>query len=79
MRLDDRYLALRRLADYAGLSVRTLRNYLSHPACPLPYYRVGGKILVRQREFDTWMIQFQARSTGVDIDAIVNDVIQGLR
>src|SRR3989441_6805490 len=42
----DPFLSLRALAGYAGLSVRTLREYLDQPTRPLPHYRVGGKILV---------------------------------
>jgi hypothetical protein len=40
--------ALRALASYSGLSIRTLRGYLSHRAHPLPHYRVGGKVFVRR-------------------------------
>lgn len=35
-RLDDAYLPLKALAIYSGLSVRTLRGYLAHPAHALP-------------------------------------------
>ena len=45
----DPFLPLRALAAYAGLSVRTLRQYLDLPPDQaLPCYRVGGKILVRR-------------------------------
>ena len=50
--VDDRYLSLRSLATYAGLSIRTLRGYLGRRHAPLPHYRIGGKILVRRSEFD---------------------------
>ena len=49
------YLPLRALAAYSGLSVRTLRGYLSHSSHPLPHYRVGGNLLVQRSEFDDWM------------------------
>jgi hypothetical protein len=39
----DPFLALKALATYSGLSVRTLRSHLEDPAHPLPCYRVGGK------------------------------------
>src|SRR5947209_1933500 len=58
----DPFLPLRALATYAGLSVRTLRQYLDLPPDQaLPCYRVGGKILVRRSEFDAWVAQYQSR------------------
>jgi excisionase family DNA binding protein len=58
----DPFLPLRALAAYAGLSVRTLRQYLDLPPDQaLPCYRVGGKILVRRSEFDAWVAQYQFR------------------
>lgn len=57
----DPFLPLRALAAYAGLSVRTLRHYLELPPDrALPCYRVGGKILVRRSEFDTWVAQYRS-------------------
>jgi len=73
--LLDPYLALRALAGYSGLSVRTLRDYLVDPMRPLPCYRVGGKILVRRSEFDAWIADFKAKP---DLDAIVADALKGL-
>ena len=73
----DGYMSVRTLASYAGLSVRTLRGYLVHPAMPLPHYRVGGKILVRQSEFDAWITQFRIEAPP-RVDAIVDDVLKGL-
>ena len=70
----DPFLPLRALSGYAGMSVRLLRGFLGSSLHPLPHYRVGGKILVRRSEFDTWMVQFRA-SRAVDVDHIVNEVI----
>jgi hypothetical protein len=56
----DRYLTLSALAFYSGTPLRTLRSYVmdDDPAKALPCYRVkGGKLLVRQSEFDAWMQQ----------------------
>jgi hypothetical protein len=33
-RADDSYLPLRELAGYSGLSIRTLRQYLTHASPP---------------------------------------------
>jgi len=70
----DPFLSLRALASYAGLSVRTLRDHLDHPAHPLPHYRVGGKILVRRSEFDAW-IAAHRRVGLADVSGIVNEVL----
>jgi excisionase family DNA binding protein len=73
----DPFLSLRALATYAGLSVRTLRQYLDHPTRPLPHYRVGGKILVRRSEFDAWIVAH--RRVGVaDVAGIVKDVLRSV-
>jgi len=73
----DAYLSMKALARYSGLSVRTLRGYLKHPACPLPHFHVGGKILVKQSEFDTWIAAFRV-SVAAHVDDIVADVLKGL-
>jgi excisionase family DNA binding protein len=58
----DPFLSLRAVAAYAGLSVRTLRQYLDLPPDQaLPCYRVGGKILVRRSEFDGWIRRYHSR------------------
>lgn len=57
----DPYLPLKALAQYSGMSTRTLRTYIDRPpAEALPCYRVGGKLLVRRSEFDAWMVQYRA-------------------
>ena len=73
----DAYRSLKALAAYSGLSVRTLRGYLKHSAHPLPHFHVGGKILVKQSEFDTWMATFRV-SAAARVDDIVADVLKGL-
>jgi hypothetical protein len=44
---------------------------------PLPAYQVGGKLLVRRSEFDTWMAAFRRRAQP-DVDGIVSDVMRDL-
>jgi hypothetical protein len=78
VRLEDAYLSLTKgLPEYSGLSERTLRGLLKHPAHPLPCYRIGGKILVRRSEYDSWTQQFRAVSPSC-VDAIVADVLREL-
>jgi excisionase family DNA binding protein len=74
----DGYLPLTRLAHYSGLSVRTLRGYLADRVRPLPHYKVGGKILVSRADFDEWVRQFRVQATPLAVDALVNDVLDGL-
>lgn len=71
----DRLLSLRSLAAYSDLSIRTLRDHLNDPIHPLPHFRVGGKILIRQSEFDRWLEQFRTRKT-TSLDILVDNVIQ---
>ncbi len=78
-RPDRGYLPLKALAVYSGLSVRTLRDCLTHSMRPLPHFRVGGKILVRRSDFDTWVTQFRVSVKPMGVEAIVDDVVSGLR
>lgn len=52
---EDRYLSLAQLVEYSGLSLRSLSRHLNKPDNPLPAYRVGQRVLVRQRAFDHWV------------------------
>lgn len=74
----DPYLSLRALAGYCGLSVRTLRSFISDDVRPLPCYRVCGKVLVRLSEFDTWMTAYRTRGH-VDVDRVVDEVLRNFR
>jgi excisionase family DNA binding protein len=77
--VEDSYLPLKALASYAGLSVRTLRGCLDHPARPLPHYRIGGRILVKRSEFDHWAEQFKVQAQPQGVDSLVDDVLAALR
>ena len=76
--VDDRYLSLRSLAAYAGMSVRTLRVLLVRRHGPLPHYRIGGKILVRRSDFDRWAGEFKVARPPIDLENVVGDVMRGL-
>ena len=73
----DPFLSLKALAVYSGLGVRTLRSYLSDLTHPLPCYRVGGKILVRRSEFDTWIARHRQVGRG-DVNRLVAETLKGL-
>lgn len=73
--LEDAYLPVKALAVYSGLSVRTLRGYFTHATQPLPFYRVGGRILVRRSEFDTWVQQFRRVQDGSNVETVIDDIV----
>jgi hypothetical protein len=78
VRQDDYFLSIAALAKASSLSAKTLRAYLSDPAHPLPYYRPGGKIIVRWSEFLSWVQRYKARAE-VDVDAVVQEIVDDLR
>jgi hypothetical protein len=76
--IGKEYLDLADLTRYSGLSLRTLHRHLTGPT-PLPAYRIGGKLLVRCSEFDTWAMQFRVKPVGSSgVDPLVDDIMRGL-
>jgi hypothetical protein len=59
---EDRYLRLNVLARYSSLSVATLKRAIVDETHKLPSQRFGRLILVRKREFDTWLAEREARA-----------------
>src|SRR5262249_18335710 len=67
----DPFLSLKALAQYSGLSRRTLERYLREtPDRALPCYRVGGKILVWRGEFDAWIAAFRCQGNPRVVEAL---------
>lgn len=75
-KLDTEWLGLRELSQYAAVSDRTLRSWIHSPVDSLPAVRVRGKILVRRREFDSWLERHSVRP--LDLSATVNEIVEGL-
>lgn len=76
----DPYLPLQHLADYSGISVRSLRRALTDRLHPLPHYRLSTKkILVRRSEFDRWIQRFREVPAQVDLDRLIEDTLRPLR
>lgn len=75
--IEPAWLDLNRAADYASLSVRTLRGYIGHPTHPLPARRVGGKWIVAREALDRWLESFPA--AGEDVDRLVDDIVGGIK
>lgn len=80
----DPYLPLPSLAEYAGVSERSLRSYLQHPLHPLPHYRLGAvdrkpgkrgnRIVVRRSDYDRWVEAWRAHQAPPprDVGAILS-------
>jgi excisionase family DNA binding protein len=66
---------MREAAEYSGVSVRTLRNWLKDG---LPKFRLStGTILIAYRDIDAWMEQFRVDRN--KLDAVVDEVMEGLK
>lgn len=70
----DDFLTVPALIKHSGMSRRTLMKWLHHPTTPLPYRKIGGKILVTVSEFRAWADQFKVAGNTVDIKSIVREV-----
>jgi predicted DNA-binding transcriptional regulator AlpA len=74
----DPYLSLKALAGYSGLSLRTLRNRLKDSTHPLPYHRIGGKIVVRRSDYDAWAARYRCVGDP-DLDQTVAEALRDVR
>jgi hypothetical protein len=72
----EKYLDLRGLAEYSSLAVPTLRNYMNG-LNPIPHYKLRGKVLVKQSEFDHWMEGFRVDAS--KLEQVVADVLKSLK
>lgn len=71
------YLDLKGLAEYSSYSVSRIRLWLKDAVWPLPYYLIGGKILVKVDEFDGWIKNFKrTNDRKTDVDAVINSVLK---
>jgi excisionase family DNA binding protein len=71
------YFKVSELAEYSGISERTLWNLLKDPVNPIPHFRVGsvGRIVrVKRSEFDQWM-QKQRKSKIDWVDQFVDEIL----
>jgi len=68
------WLDLKQLRQYAAISERTLRSWVHDTADPLPAYQVGTKILVRKRDFDSYVERHPLRPTGT-LESLVNKIL----
>ena len=73
--LDDQLFDLRGLQAYSALGVSTLREHIRKGS--LPAYKVGGKLLIRRSEFDTWIETFRVQVQ--DLNGVVDEIINSLK
>jgi hypothetical protein len=71
-------MSIKALASYSGISARTLRTLLKDPVNPIPCRRIGGKILVRRGEYDSWADQFRGAGAGDETALAVEEMLKGL-
>jgi excisionase family DNA binding protein len=70
------YFKVSELAEYAGISERTLWDLLKDPVKPIPHFRVGAAgrmVRIKKSDFDRWM-----RDQMVRDDSLIDDVIGDL-
>lgn len=78
VRMMAEWLGLRHLAEYSDTSERTLRGWINSPVDPLPAVRIGGKILVGRRDFDSWLRRHRIiPAESIDVNAIVEQIVEG--
>lgn len=70
------YLSLVAAAAWAGVSPKTLQRWIGRG---LPIHQAGPreKVLIRPADIDQFLTRRQ--QTPINLDALVNDVLQGFR
>ncbi len=74
--LKDKYFDLRGASGYSSMAVSTIRSYIK--AGSLPAYKVGGKVLIRRSELDSWIETFRINKKQ-ELNSLVDGVIEGLK
>ena len=72
---SDKYFDLKSLSEYSSLGVPTLRDHIRSEG--LPYFKVKGKILVKQSEFDEWLESFRVDANS-QLREVVDSVINSM-
>ena len=73
--LQDQYFDLKGLSAYASMGVSTLRDSIK--ARGLPCFKLGGKVLVRRSEFDTWVEKFRVNKAR-NLSQLADDIMADL-
>ncbi len=57
--MEDRMMTLQEVGRVMGATTRTLRRWLAKKCCPIPFFRVGVKVLrARQSDVEHWLRAF---------------------
>ena len=67
------YINLGELARRTSLSKRTLRSWVRASECPLPCFKVKGRLLFRWTEVEKWMQNFRVKT--VNVNEVVNGIL----
>ena len=76
MNLNDQYFDLCGLARYSKIGKSTLRDYIRRDG--LPAFKIRGKVLIKQSEFDTWVNKFRI-SKKRDLSRLADEVIEEVK
>jgi len=74
--MEREYLKVSELAQYTGISERTLWDLLKDPVDPIPHYRIGAtRVIVRikKSDFDQW-VQEQMTRQSTRIDHVIEGI-----
>ena len=69
------YLDLKKLSARSSICIRKWRDFIRDPVCPVPFYRVGGKIIFYWPDVHQWLQRFR---TVPDVKHAVDEVMTKL-
>jgi excisionase family DNA binding protein len=52
---DNCLLSIKEVADYLGVSKRTVHNYMRLKRNPLPYSKPAGKLFFWRKDLEQWL------------------------
>ena len=76
--VQKEYLKVAELAEYTGISERTLWSLLKDPVNPIPHYRIGAArviVRVKKTDFDQWMREQVIRNNSL-VDDVLGDILE---
>ncbi|MBZ5565897.1 MAG: helix-turn-helix domain-containing protein [Acidobacteriia bacterium] len=78
-KIGTEWLSIWQVTQYADVSERTVRAWVHASVDALPAIRVGGKLLVRRSELDSWLGRHRVRLLEtIDLDGIVRHALQAV-
>ena len=73
----EQYLNIKQLSTQLGLSVRTIRSWITDPERPLPCFRLKGKLLFSSKEVVSWLENH--RVIPIDVELIAQEVLDSFQ